>query len=831
MSAPSSPRLPTFAIRDLAGSGQPPGLISISRSQYDGTIKSQPDAKLLYVDEDDNELITVGSSLELSQRLDEPVLNYRQHPIDGKLLHIFDIKHTAGSLAEWRDHEAYSSKALRPRSPSTSSRDDGQRRYIDTSYLDWLDTTGSSSFKPLEMSQVEPKIEDTAEQKAKPESISDKSIETVTILSGINEHLSGLASVLQLAATTLQKAAEKTRTTDTSVVEDILKGVKDILTEVGSFGVEAYKDLHSLQSPAQPPISAGNEQQEKNQQIAKKLADEAMSFIDTSKSTPRVKFATVEDEIIGSDTTKRATDSAASSVNMSHNAANSVDKLDVNSLHILDDPSEDADFTARYPPLRSIRRARSTLDTSTRDYQPATRTEPFSVQYRPSPSPYMPPPPKPHSWDLERGRWHPQIDDVERYQNNEVPAKPVPGAWPDVKNDSAYSLPASTESSGAFFDRMTGRNKLNESSKCGIQRSHTTASSNPASRLNGPFDPGFAYERENAASKRPQAHTRTYHRADSTFRTLSDRISARDKCDSSKLDQRKSVPDFARSARRNPVYFDTTKSSSNSTDKDDWLYKPVPQHEPHDAVKHHRSVPQFKHCGPPFRPFAVPPPPKHADKVEQTPYSARAWGFPPRPVQPSPFWEQSEGSSSHTATPVINRPAPPPPAPAPPFAPYLGPADQALRRSTTISSTSPISPVPFTTRPTLLFPPRPAANTRTSSFKPNLDEFLQPVVEVKSEDQLNCYTLQNPFEDATVSPQILPSVTAPPPTFPSPASVTSGKSKFDSCVEQLQMCGFGIDDDNLKDRLHVYAVAADGNVEDAVEMIEEDRRLSAERFD
>ncbi len=46
------------------------------------------------------------------------------------------------------------------------------------------------------------------------------------------------------------------------------------------------------------------------------------------------------------------------------------------------------------------------------------------------------------------------------------------------------------------------------------------------------------------------------------------------------------------------------------------------------------------------------------------------------------------------------------------------------------------------------------------------------------------------------------------------------------CIEKLQRCRFGIDDENLKDRLHVYAVDANGNVEEAVEVVEEDRRVS-----
>ena len=119
-----SPPLPTFGIRGLAGPAKPPGLVSITKSQYDSTIRSTPDAKLLYLDDDDGELITVGSSFELSQRLDEPVV--RHIPVDGKYVHIFDITHYSDSVAEWRDHEAYSSKTLRSRPGSRDlSSEDG----------------------------------------------------------------------------------------------------------------------------------------------------------------------------------------------------------------------------------------------------------------------------------------------------------------------------------------------------------------------------------------------------------------------------------------------------------------------------------------------------------------------------------------------------------------------------------------------------------------------------------------------------------------------------------------------------------------------------------
>lgn len=60
------------------------------------------------------------------------------------------------------------------------------------------------------------------------------------------------------------------------------------------------------------------------------------------------------------------------------------------------------------------------------------------------------------------------------------PPLKIPGSWPQQEAD----IPVSEESSGQFFDRMTGRTPGNH-----ITRSKTVTASNPAARLPGPFDP------------------------------------------------------------------------------------------------------------------------------------------------------------------------------------------------------------------------------------------------------------------------------------------------------------------------------------------------------
>ena len=135
-SRPSSPLLPAFGIRFLKWTQRTTRVVQISARQYDSTINSQSDATLGYVDLDDGELITVGTSFELRQRLEEPVYSpirsvrssmtgaytYRpERDATENVMHLFDIRRSSGSMAVWRDHEAYTSKILRLPDTSSSS--------------------------------------------------------------------------------------------------------------------------------------------------------------------------------------------------------------------------------------------------------------------------------------------------------------------------------------------------------------------------------------------------------------------------------------------------------------------------------------------------------------------------------------------------------------------------------------------------------------------------------------------------------------------------------------------------------------------------------------
>ncbi|KAL4765458.1 uncharacterized protein BDW70DRAFT_147130 [Aspergillus foveolatus] len=76
---------------------RPHGLVQITTADYDEIAYSHPQARLSYLDDDDGDIITVGSSLELAQRLEEPA----SHNADTgfpSTIHLFDIRRTKSSV-------------------------------------------------------------------------------------------------------------------------------------------------------------------------------------------------------------------------------------------------------------------------------------------------------------------------------------------------------------------------------------------------------------------------------------------------------------------------------------------------------------------------------------------------------------------------------------------------------------------------------------------------------------------------------------------------------------------------------------------------------------
>ncbi|KAL6240078.1 hypothetical protein BDW75DRAFT_226760 [Aspergillus navahoensis] len=77
------------------------GLVQIAAADYDEIAYIHPQARLSYIDDDDGDIITVGSSLELSQRLDEPAPQNTDTDFPSTI-HIFDIRRRKSVTDIWK---------------------------------------------------------------------------------------------------------------------------------------------------------------------------------------------------------------------------------------------------------------------------------------------------------------------------------------------------------------------------------------------------------------------------------------------------------------------------------------------------------------------------------------------------------------------------------------------------------------------------------------------------------------------------------------------------------------------------------------------------------
>ncbi|KAL2860758.1 uncharacterized protein BJX67DRAFT_327543 [Aspergillus lucknowensis] len=77
------------------------GLVQLSAADYDEIAFLHPQARLTYLDDDDGEMITVGSALELSQRLDEPPTPETDTGFP-ETIHLFDIRRRKSVVDLWK---------------------------------------------------------------------------------------------------------------------------------------------------------------------------------------------------------------------------------------------------------------------------------------------------------------------------------------------------------------------------------------------------------------------------------------------------------------------------------------------------------------------------------------------------------------------------------------------------------------------------------------------------------------------------------------------------------------------------------------------------------
>ena len=947
---PSSPLLPAFGIRDL---NEPPsslGVVQISRRQYAGTILSQPDATLSYVDLDDGEVITVGSSFELSQRLDEPVAHAAYNgrsPVPAwpaytnameeiqNKMHIFDIRRTSGALAVWRDHEAYSSKSLRSQQTSPSSspsrRLSPNATASPSSEPQSKSSTNTSITQPSQKEDdlttalsklrivCEPPVVGTASESAAPQPAQDATSAQVDralndVFTGLQSHLGPLADFLESTANRLRKMAEKTRETDTTPVENVLNGFKTIVTEVGVLGLEflatldeeleksrSNKTIETTQPS--PPAPAPKPASEIKPQPTTESGPKKVTFIDLtqSPSLPPTKLKPVSFEALkragymqelqkvvpisgpvaplGSaprpDFTVGPPPTFAKPSLMTTFAQNP--RHDIAKGSIIDFQPSDSDILVRYPPLPSLRKAASVSglkanpEPSTR-YQPGMSTTSalsrypsigqFEHQARlksrndPEPKPtdaftvdldWNFPSRQPKKTDIykkatvedeEVVRTKPSVAlaaksretlaeikhylaDVEdetaklrdafKKRPTSWYSSPPPGAWPEPKTEAWYttvpnSTATSTKPSAAAPPQpsVATQEQVQRSLSSRIsspswetynrapifpKKSQTVSGTNPAARLNGPFDPlahipvlqprpqrsqpdlsapkatSFNTKAEAPVLTSPGAFPRRSHTVHHT-----DRYKPRDAA--------------THPSGRMPSLWDNYIKNSHSTSTVQqppslgrpWSYYPESS-RPFD--------------GPGFRA------PVHTATRPSTLSSIR-------PVQSMGGLRQEARNNSQ---PSMTRAAPPAPTPVRIHFP-AGPEPVARHNVFVPSPKSVPAPIPA---------PAPVS-TRAAWGSISPLSSTQPLNAPPSGRVSRTSSILSPCPPAFTQPRGR-SGTSPPAPFAS--------KSVDECVKQLKAMGFGSDPNELA-RLNVYAGAAAGDVEAAIEMIEEDREAARE---
>ena len=183
----------------------------------------------------------MGSSLELEQRLDEPVpsrivrgrsTSSAAEQVDSSM-HTFDIKQSSASLATWREHEAYTSKALR-KSPLKSLASSEPPAILATPAREVVPS--SALHRPADP----------------PVSLEDA---IKGALQGLETHVEAFAGFLQDTSATLRTVAGDTRDVELSAVGGILDGFKGIFSEVGKVGKAMVEAFDSKAFPQSPSVS------------------------------------------------------------------------------------------------------------------------------------------------------------------------------------------------------------------------------------------------------------------------------------------------------------------------------------------------------------------------------------------------------------------------------------------------------------------------------------------------------------------------------------------------------------------------------------------------
>ncbi|KAK5446402.1 hypothetical protein LTS15_009741 [Exophiala xenobiotica] len=910
MTSPTSsrPSLPAFGIRDLNGPEAPPGVVQLLDNQYDTTIAAYPEALLSYVDYDDGETITVGSSFELGQRLEEPArhstlpvipaLQTSNESTKNGLMHIFDIKQTSASLAVWRDHEAYTSKIIRERTTSSAGSSSTSLAYPSLAppvAPSQVEAEGSDrtdnrvhEVASLDADTVDQNAAETQVPALLPTSTSvssDKSLITprehhlstkldkafAGIFGSIESRLGPLADFLETTADGLRKLADKTANSDSSALEDVLGGFKDILTQVGEFGlgVAAVISEEIEKSKARPtsPLSQHAHQQmferpaeavhvsplsqHAHQQMVERPAEvpspqpekpHAPSKLDTARK--RVSFDASPSSAQKPMSTPAPQVPVWVPIWYTHSEEGQKRSMTPqypqrthtsSARHsILDMESIDPDFSARYPPLLSLRKAKSVNELhnttqalgsaavrypSLRQFEREARATVVNKSLADSKSRRdtpLQPELKPRKNDSYKA---PSVEeDIDTEHSATSPLKvpslhpdvptPLPGAWPEFKTEDMSALPTNTATSTETV-RSSRHSKATrpQQGRAGTsqrmaypssnpyprppvfpdalrdpgfpRRNQTVSGTNPAARLNGPFDPLAHYP---TLQPRPQRSQPDLNGPNKTMENT--------------LNHMPSLPAF----------FPQRSATVNYTDR----Y--IPRYvSPSVFLDRTREYAAFR---------------KHvnnywdSDHVPGPSYGVRY--FSPN---------SARGETSNIATVANNQPE------------ANASTHQSLRA--VVSDASSNSNTQQSARRYQSGAPALQNSTNTSTLPDEpfaipacMDHLLGPKTGVQTNSFQNFVARAAP-EANTPWPALSPATRTPyvPTSYPTPQSSSlSGSSRVppsvpssctavNECIKALKDMGFGTTKDEMT-RLLAVAGATAGNLEDAIDMLEEDREAS-----
>ncbi|KAL2441817.1 hypothetical protein ABEF95_016613 [Exophiala dermatitidis] len=877
------PVLPAFGIRSLNGPHTSPAVVQITSHQYDQAVKSWPEVALIYLDDDDGEIVTVGSGLELEQRLDEPakqstfripeaLLTARATADDGDgMMHIFDIRRGHKSVAVWKKHEAETTKKMdrvansehgtisAAASSKSASGLGVSKSGLLKSDLSKSDLSNATSVKQTDGSAVvnttsgQPKQSKQSAQsehseqdsnsitsepaKSSPpvEDASSSDLDNILfdVFSSLGSNLGPVADFLEATAQGLRKVAEKKAGGEASPVEDVLTGFKSILSNVGELGLQFLsavdRELQEQKTSTATRTDPSSSQPVQSEPSAFSIPPlimkepEANAKKVTFVGTPWSKSEKLEDDsdlfyyadqngwkcFNHKDYARSVTDKYSPADVLQHNppprpATQAVqNKASVSpppKSSILDQDPSEPDFSARYPPLLSVRKAKSvaglngkpnlpstighvvtnTATTLTRyptigQFEQQTR---FNMTKRAS-TPHLrelPPrsylsyrstdtAPKPKKTDVYKA---PSVeDDVEsgeptvdgpqvqtdvKEKSTGLRSKWVPGAWPEQKTEDVHPSPASSDPSYP---------KLPDNS------SEKSATSNQGEGSGGLFQRGSTGA--GYRSTPPLQLPRRYHTVSGTnpaarlngpFDPLAS-LTSHDEDGTSR--------DRFSSNRRN---WASRGMSSADSQGSSHLQADASPKKPNDLPPSMMWAPLMTAR---YRHVAAPYPHLHHMRPRPAPVSR-----PARPKMMSPMTSvQSTGSASALAGPAAGHP--------------LQSEAKAHVHGGATSSDKKVT-----------------LDSGFASFSHVAPSHAHP--------------------KAGLIPIIAPPGPHTRPTGRHGASAVPPTSTLavDHCTKTLKAMGYGLGDDNEMSRLNMYASATAGDVEAAIEMIEEDREAAKE---